>query len=137
MIIAIFLVIVLGALGAAAVTLSKTQQVGGTRSLAAARVYYAAKAGLEWGIQQAIAPAAPSCVASTNISGINAMQGALSGIVVTVECTQSTHGAGNFVYYIRSCATTDGTCNAAGSTPGALFAGPNHAERRLEATVSN
>ncbi len=126
---AVFLIIVLGALGAAVVTLSKTQQDTSVRSLQSARVYYGAKAGLEWGIHQAIAPAAPACAATTTFGFT---QGALAGINVTVTCEQSTHSAGDFVYYLTSCATTGTSC----ASPGSL-GNPGYAERRLEATVSN
>lgn len=129
---AVFLIIVLGALGAAMVTMSKTQQDTSVRSLHSARVYYGAKAGLEWAIQQAIAtPAAPSCAASTTF-GLS--QGALAGINVTVTCERSRHGApnGTDVFYLTSCATTGTNC----ASPGSL-GNPGYAERRLEATVSN
>lgn len=130
---AIFLIIVLGALGAAAVTLSKTEADAGTKSLLAAKVYYGARAGLDWGIQQTlsdpnIAPSASNrCNSATfpspftfTLSDAN-----LAGIVVTVTCSFSTHGTGALVYYITSRATT--------GAPGSF----NYAERRMEATVAN
>ena len=126
---AIFLVVVLVALALAAVSLSEVEQDTGIKSLISSKVYYGAKAGLEWGIQQAIAPAAPVCNASTNF---NLTQGGLTNINVTVTCTSTTHGAGNFVYYITSCATTGTSCAAPG-----VLGNVNYAERRLQATVSN
>jgi MSHA biogenesis protein MshP len=119
---AIFLIIVLVALGAAMVSLSTVQQDTATKAVLAARAYYGAKAGLEWGIQRAIA--ANTCAAST---AFTLTQGSLDGVSVTVTCARSQHGAGTtvFTYYLASTATT--------GTLGAL----SYAERRMEATVSN
>ncbi len=126
---AIFLVVVLGTLAVAMTMLSKSEHDTGTKSLLTAKVYFAAKAGLDWGIQQAIAPATPACAASTTF-GLT--DNALKGINVTVTCEQSMHGAGNFVYYLTSCATTGTSCASPGSVDG-----PGYAERRLSASVSN
>ena len=63
---AIFLIIVLVALGAAMVSLSTVQQDTATKSLLASRVYYGAKAGLEWAIQRAIATG--SCAGSATFT---------------------------------------------------------------------
>lgn len=120
---AIFLVIVLAALIAAMTSLSIVQQDTATKSVLAARVYYGAKAGLEWGIQAAIATTA--CAAS---SGPFTPAGdASTGVSVTVTCAASQNGAGTavFTYYLTATATT--------GTLGTL----SYAERRMEATVSN
>lgn len=115
---AVFLIVVLAALGVAVSRLSNVTQDSVTKANLSAKVYYGAKAGLEWGIQQAVG--AGSCV-----GGSPAVGGALSGLTVTVTCASSTHGAGNVVYYITSKATS-----------GSL-GGLGYAERRMEATVSN
>jgi len=116
---ALFLIIVLVGLGAAMVSLSTVQQDTANKSLLAARVYYGAKAGLDWAIQQAIA--VPSCAGAT----FSPAGSAFEGVSVDVTCVQSTYGAGNFTYYITSIATT--------GTLGTL----SYAERHMEATVSN
>ena len=115
---AIFLIVVLLGLGLAMSNLSTVEHDTTSKANLSAKVYYAAKAGLEWGIQQTIS--SNSCAA-----GSPAVGGALSGVTVTVGCTSSTHGAGNLVYYITSTAVT-GT-----------LGGVSYAERRMEATVSN
>jgi MSHA biogenesis protein MshP len=115
---AIFLLVVLAALGVFMVTLSGTHQAAPRHSLLAARVYFGAKAGLEWGIHQAIA--AGSCV-----GGTPAMTGAgLTGVNATVLCTSTAHTGGT-VYRITSTAVS-GT-----------FGTIDYAQRRMEATVSN
>ena len=115
---ALFLVAVLAAIGIAMSRLSNVENDTRTKAVLASRVYYGAKAGLDWGIQQAIAGG--SCV-----GGAPALGGGLSGVNVSVTCSPSTHGAGNLVYYITSRATT--------GTLGSV----SYAERRMEATVSN
>jgi hypothetical protein len=133
---AIFLVVVLIGLGAAMAVMSSASQDTATKSLQAAKVYYGARAGLEWGVQRAVA--AGACPAGA--VNFNLTQGALNGVAVQVTCVQgSTHGNPPAapivcppnppntcaVYYIRS--------NATIGTLGGL----DYAERRVEATVSN
>lgn len=59
---AIFLLVVIAALGTFAVTLSTTQQQGAALDVLGARAYQAARAGIEWGAYQVISnPAAINC----------------------------------------------------------------------------
>jgi MSHA biogenesis protein MshP len=118
---AIFILVVMAALAAAMVTLSNVEHDTGNKSLLSAKVYYGAKAGLDWGIQRA--HAAGSCVASTGPFALT--QGALAGVNVTVTCEESLHGGTNTVYYVMSRATIGTLGN------------PDYAERRMEATISN
>ena len=101
---AIFLIIVLVALGVAISKLSNVTQDTTTKASLSAKVYYGAKAGLEWGIQQAVGGG--SCA-----GGSPSLSGALTGISVTVTCASSTHGAGNIVFH-RSQA--EGLCATGG-----------------------
>jgi MSHA biogenesis protein MshP len=59
---AIFLVVVLAALGAFMVTFSNTQQLTAAQDLQGSRAYWAARAGLEWAIASVVAtaPVAPA-----------------------------------------------------------------------------
>jgi MSHA biogenesis protein MshP len=116
---AIFLIVVLAALAAAVATLSKVEHDTGAKSLLSAKVYYGAKSGLDWGIQQAIA--AGSCAGSTSFT---LTQAALAGVNVTVTCSTAAYAPAN-VHYLVSTATT-GSLGSLG-----------YAERRLEATVCN
>lgn len=120
---AIFLIVVLVALGASITSLTSQQHHVSAKSIVAMRVYYGAKAGLEWGIQQAVSSAA-ACAASTGPFTFGAA--ALQGVSVTVTCTQTNFGGSDNTYYIVSIATT-------GNNAGGL----DYAERRMEATVSN
>jgi MSHA biogenesis protein MshP len=119
---AIFLIVILLGMGLGMMNLAGIQHDTSSKSMLSANVYFGAKAGLDWGIQQAIA--ASSCAGSSSFS---LSQGALNGVSITVTCSESRHGAasGESVFYITSRATT--------GTLGQL----SYAERRMEATVSN
>jgi MSHA biogenesis protein MshP len=125
---AIFLIVVLIGLGVAMMNLSNVEQDTASKAILAAKAYYGAKAGLDWGVQQAFA--AGSCAGSS----FNLTQGSLSGVSVTVTCAAAQQGANTCgltgtsacqTYYLTSQATT--------GTLGAL----SYAERHIEATVSN
>jgi len=129
---AIFLIVVLAAIGAAMVSLSTVQEDTVTKSVLAARVYYGAKAGIDWAVQRTISdPGAPPtrCTGpSPEFPATIALTGTgLAGVTAIVTCAQSQHGAGTtaYTYYLTSIATT-GTLGT-----------PDYAERRMEATVSN
>ena len=120
---AIILIVVLAALGVSIASLSNVEHDAATKSLLSAHVYYGAKTGMEWAIQRTISDPAPpaGCTGAT----FSPAGSGFSGVSVTVTCAQSTHGTGNFTYYVTSTATT--------GTLGTL----SYAERRMEATVSN
>jgi MSHA biogenesis protein MshP len=121
MVTAIFLLVIMAALGVFMLTLSGAHQATPQQSLLAARVYFGARAGLDWGIQQAIAAA--NCPASPGITFALTGSG-LSEVNATVSCTSTAHTEGT-VYRITS--------TAVHGTFGAL----DYAQRRMEATVSN
>ena len=133
---AIFLVVVLVALGAAMAVMSTVSHDTVTKSVQTAKVYHGAKSGLEWGIQRAVA--AGACPAGA--VAFNLTQGALNGVAVQVTCVQrSTHGNPPLPPTIclpnppNTCAVYYITSNATLGTLGGL----DYAERRVEATVSN
>jgi MSHA biogenesis protein MshP len=118
---AIFLLVVMAALGVFMLTLSGAQQAAPRQSLLATRVYYGAKAGLDWGVQQAIA--ANSCTGGAGTTFALAGTG-LTGVSATVVCISTSHTGGT-VYRITSTAVTG------------AFGALDYAQRRMEATVSN
>ena len=126
---AIFLIVVLAALGASMASLSNVEHDTASKSLLATQAYLSAKTGLEWGIQRVISePSATAPARCTAIGGGSTFSPTgvgFGGASVTVTCASSTHGAGEFVYYLTSKATI-GTVGSLG-----------YAERRMEATVSN
>ena len=121
---AIFLLVVLAALGAFVLTVSSSQHMSSAQDLQGARAYQAARSGIEWGAYQVLRNS--SCAASTPISP----GGTLSGINVTVLCSSagwSYTEAGNSVTLYQITATaSQGTLGSA-----------TYVERQLQATVAN
>lgn len=125
---AIFLLVVLAALGAAIVIVSTTQQIGSAMDVQGSRIYQAARAGIEWGAYKRLRSSA--CAASTSFTFATAPT--LAGITVTVTCTSNTDGSGGpTVYEIQSTA-----CNqpSGGNCPNPA-PGSNYVERRLKVTI--
>lgn len=121
---AIFLLVVIAALGAFAVTLSTTQQLSAGLDVTGARAYQAARTGIEWGAYQVLrnagCPASPSVVAG--------LPNTLANFTVTVTCS--------------SAATTEGgvpvtmyQMNSIANTPGGA-ATPNYVERQMSVTMA-
>jgi MSHA biogenesis protein MshP len=63
---AIFVLVVLGMLGAYMVTMSTVQQATSTQTLMQARAYQAARAGLEWGIKTVVDSDPSECFTNTD-----------------------------------------------------------------------
>jgi MSHA biogenesis protein MshP len=120
---AVFLITVLAVIAAAMVALTRATEDSSVKSMQSAKVYYGAKAGIEWAMQQAIPSNPPVCPASPTTLNLN--QQALAGVTVVVTCNASVQGTPNAAYYITSVATI-GTLGR-----------PEYAERRMEATVGN
>lgn len=122
---AIFLLVVLAALGAYMVTVSGVQQTTVNRALINARTHYAARAGLEWGIHRAVAPPTLGTGECSPSAQFGLTGYGLDDAQVTVECTLNLYTPGDdaYVYAITS--------TARNSSAGMV----EYAERRLEATV--
>ena len=85
MITAIFILVVLAALGAFVATVSSQQQIGAALDVQGAQAYQAARAGTEWGLYQVL-KGAPCAAAGTEVAlgGV----ASLAGMTVTVKCAQ-------------------------------------------------
>lgn len=121
MVSAIFLLVILAALGAFMLTFSTVQHTTATTDLEGSRAYQAARAGIEWAAFQVLDPAGASVVAPTNPAWPNfpACPGgafpvagfagtSLAGFNVVVGCTPSDHSEGSLrvrVYQFTSTAT--------------------------------
>lgn len=138
---AIFLVVILAALGGYMVTLARTSHMSEALDIQGSRAYQAARAGIEWAAWQVIdpqnppplvppfppptpCPASPTTVAAP---GANALQGTLSSFTVVVTC--------------RYIPEIDGTTNVAmyevtsTATSGALGS-LDRVERQIQGTFS-
>jgi MSHA biogenesis protein MshP len=120
---ALFLLVVLSALGAYMVNISGTQHFTTLHALQGARAYHAARSGTEWGIAAAIGGGA--CPADTTLAG-----GDLNGFQVNVTCTSTSHleaGSTYNIYQITAFAQTN--------TP--VYGQPGYAARRITVTVTD
>ena len=141
LILALFLLVSLAAMGAYLLTVSTVQQEASIADELGAGAYQAARGGIDWGLYEllrdsggayasacdaAVAPAPPAAQSF-------ALGGALAAFSVKVECSASaptSEGAssGLRAYVLRATA-----CNQA-SCPGTQ--GPAYVERQLQATVT-
>ena len=138
---AIFLIVVLAALGAIVVTVSGLQHTSSARDLMGSKAYQAARSGIEWGaykvLQQAAPPGAGVCPAPSTAIPMPAGTD-LTGLTVTVECaltnvdegTRTTVGGNPLEFYlIKATACNQPPC------PNTTNPGPAYVERQLQATL--
>ena len=134
---AIFLIVVLSALGAFMVVFTGLQQTTIQADVQGVRAYYAARAGINWALYRALDPDAtiapgaasfPACPAGT----LNTLGGSLSPYTVVITCgiTSATEANREIrVYQITATACNQATCPA-GSPPS------GYVERRVIVTVA-
>lgn len=147
---AIFLLVVLAALGAFMISLSGNQQLGLAQDVSGSRALQAARAGLEWGVCMAVkdpaganycgtgtvaAPAAPCSASVTHAAGAFAN---LADFTVVVSCSKTCIDEGtacpsgsSSAYLITSTACNSSTC------PNTASPGSQYGERQLRALVEN
>ena len=113
---AIFLLVVIAALGTFAVTLSTTQNQSQSMDIMAARGYQAALAGVEWATfnvsqQAANSPAAwTGCVTGATV----AVGGNLTPFTVTVNCTAVSAVEGTTTLWVYSVSSVAKTADSPG-----------------------
>ena len=125
---AIFLLVILGALGAYMVSLSRTSHISSALDVQGGRAYQAARAGIEWGAWQVVDPQAlqPSptpCPASPTVLTLS---GTLAAFTVSVSCTRTltTDGADSVAIYQ---VTSTATAGVAGEV--------DYVERQIQSTL--
>ena len=146
---AIFILVVLAALGAFVVNISTSQHIGSALDVQGVRAYQAARAGIEWGLYQvqstpaynfsygtpptAIGAANPNsraCPASP--SSFVPAANTLAEFTVTVVCSAATDAAsGPTIYSITATACNEPLSGACPNTGGAARF---YVERRLTVT---
>ncbi len=85
---AIFLVVVLAALGGFMLTFSNTQQLTSAQDIQGSRAYWAARAGLEWAV--VAIPANPTRCANP----VATLPTPIDGFAIAVRCVESTYTDG-------------------------------------------
>lgn len=125
---AVFLLVILAALGGFILTVSSLQSRGLALDVLSTRAMQAAKAGVEYGAFQALVNT--SCPAAASF----APGGALAGFTVTVTCTEATPDEAGTTKHIYTLIST--ACNqpAGGACPAAA-PGEAYVERQIQATV--
>lgn len=126
---AVFILVVLAALGAFMLSVSTSQQIGSALDVQGARAYQAARAGLEWGLYRQ--RQAGSCVGATSF---NPGAATLSGFTVTVICAATPDAQSGPTTYVIT-ATACSQPNAAEPKCPAASPGGNYIERRLSVTL--
>ena len=144
---AIFILVVLAALGAFIVTLSTTQQIGSALDVQGARTYQAARAGIEWGLYKLestpaynfghanIDPDVKVCPATTSFQ-FAVTAPTLAGLTVSVTCSATTDPGGFggptvFRVQATACNQPDG----GGNCPNTTNPNSSYIERRLEVSI--
>ncbi|MDK9703319.1 MAG: pilus assembly PilX N-terminal domain-containing protein [Sulfuritalea sp.] len=142
---AIFVLIVLSALGAFIVNISTSQQLGSALDVQGVRAYQTARAGIEWGLHQVQATAAynfgytstdpdtRACPAA--ITSFTTAAPTLGDFTVTVECTATPDADdGPTVYAITATACNQPVAGWTAGTvacPNTVSLHPLYVERRL------
>lgn len=126
---AIFLVVVLAALGAFMVTFSNTQQLTAAQDFQGSRAYWAARGGLEWAVAGVVAtaPVAPAVLPQATCP-TTAPPIALDGFALAITCTVQTFSESGLavnIFHLTSVA----------SSPGAAVGGLGFIERSLSASI--
>lgn len=122
---AIFLVVVLAALGAFMLSLSNSQQVTSAQDTLGTRAYWAARAGMEWAVVagRGVCPAAnitPTALAA----GVG--PATIEGFTITIKCSQNTYteaGVPRTIFHFESVASTGTSVGSVGYVERSVFAG--------------
>ena len=113
---AIFLVVVLAALGGFMLTFSNTQQLTSAQDMQGSRAYWAARAGLEWGIGSVSPQSAATAVCPTSPTSLTGSAVPFEGgFTVIVTCTQLTYNEAGENRKIFSFTSVSNNATAPGS----------------------
>lgn len=130
---AIFLLVVIAALGAFAVTLSTTQQQSSALDVLGSRAYQASRAGIEWGAYQVLPNSAvpggfaETCRAGATSQVLAALPDTLSDFNINVECSATAHSEAAATVTLYQLTST--------ATRGAV-ATPDYVERQMSVTIA-
>ncbi len=126
---AIFLLVVIAALGTFAVTLSTTQQQSAALDVQGARAYQAARAGIEWGAYQVLTPGAIACgtLAAPQPNNVTLTGTTLQNFTVTVNCgsAAASEASATITLFQLTSTATQGTA-----------ATPSYVERQMSVSIA-
>lgn len=126
---ALFILIVLVALGAAIVTVTSSQHIGSAQDIEGVRAYQAARAGIEWGLYQVNESGSADNRNCSKITGATP-HFPVFGFTVSVTCAQHPDSKGGPTVY----SLTATACNqpSSGICPNEASSNSLYIERRLE-----
>lgn len=138
---AIFLLVVIAALGTFAVTLSTTQHQSEAMDVLASRAYQAARAGVEWGAFQITHSGVAANGFAADCQGSGALHATaaqptlpagtlLSGFSLGIACGATSHVESTTPLWVYQLTAT--ASGVAGATPGS----PNYVERQVSVTIA-
>jgi MSHA biogenesis protein MshP len=118
---AIFLLVVIAALGTFAVTISTAQQQSAALDVLGARAYQASRAGIDWGAYQVLQNG--GCPAASQV--LAAMPNTLANFRVQVDClsTPVSEASATVTLYQLTSTASQGTT-------------PNYVERQMSVTIA-
>ena len=130
---AIFLLVVIAALGTFAVTISTTQQQSAALDVLGARAYQASRAGIEWGAYQVIQSGvvggvfATACQPGPTSQVLAALPNTLANFTVQVDCssTAASEASATVTMYQLTSTAKQGT-----------VATPDYIERQMSVTIA-
>jgi MSHA biogenesis protein MshP len=126
---AIFLLVVIAALGTFAVTLSTTQNQSQVLDVMGARGYQAALAGVEWAAYQVANSAASAPTATACTTTLNTLAGNLAPFTVAVTCNPTSAVEGVSTIWVYDVSAVAHTAGAAGDA--------NYVEQVATAKLAN
>jgi MSHA biogenesis protein MshP len=98
---AIFLVVILAALGGFMVSFSNTQQLTSAQDIQGTRAYWAARAGLEWAVGAIVASApVPPATTPAATCPVSAPPASIDGFGLTITCNRQLYTEGTKSVYI-------------------------------------
>lgn len=125
---AIFLLVVIAALGTFAVTLSTTQQQSAALDVMGARAYQASRAGIEWGAYQVLrnpgGAFTTACQPGPTPQPLAPLPNTLAAFTVTVACSSTLHTDAGEAFNMYQLTSTASAVVGTGSV-----------ERQLSATI--
>lgn len=125
---AIFLLVVLAALGSYMVSLSRASHISSALDMQGGRSYQAARAGIEWAAWQSIQNAAAyGCATAGTSSNVISFSADLASFTTTVACSSATYDEGGNTVRVYSITSTASSGEAASN---------DYVERMLTATLS-
>ena len=129
---AIFLLVMLAALGGFMLTFSSTQQLTSAQDIQGSRAFWAARAGLEWGFVKV--PADPALCPSTTLTALAptaatpVLLSVVDGFTLAIQCARNVYaeGADSVVIY---------QLNVVAHTAGPAVGSVGYIERSLSASM--